>query len=173
MGRELRRKQAKREGKNVREVQKSVKEKGISPKTFVIIMTVLLLFFVILYLLTGIFITKEIKWFSKDNDDSVIEIENKILAVDSLSQGIGEYYVYFYDTTNEDYEVSNAIGLPIEELYRVDLSDEFNSNFIGEPSGIVDDINSLKVSDPTVIKVSANKIIEFYNGAEEIKNAFN
>ena len=56
MGRELRRKQAKREGKNVREVQKINKDKPLSPKTFAIIIGVLLLFFVILYILTGLFI---------------------------------------------------------------------------------------------------------------------
>ena len=51
----------------------------------------------------------------------------------------------------------------------VDLHDDFNSNFVGEPSGAVSDISSLKVSDPTVIKVESEKITNFYNGKEEIQ----
>ena len=78
MGRELKRKQAKRDGKNVREIQKKNKEKPLSPRVFIGILVVLLLFFVILYLLTGLFITKEIKWLNKNsNNDEVIEVENK------------------------------------------------------------------------------------------------
>ena len=50
-----------------------------------------------------------------------------------------------------------------------DLHDDFNSNFVGEPSGAVSDISSLKVSDPTVIKVESEKITNFYNGKEEIQ----
>ena len=56
------------------------------------------------------------------------------------------------------------------EVYRVDLSDAFNSNYIGEVSGVVEDISDLKVTDPTVIKVVSSNIEEFYGGVEEIKN---
>jgi len=174
MGRELRRKQAKRDGKNVREVQKKNKDKPLSPKTFVIIMCTLILFFVFLYILTGLFITKDIKWFSNNNnEDTVIEIENKILASDSLRQAEEEYYVYYYDTTDNDSEVYSKVNALKEKVYRVDLNDAFNSNFIGEPSGVVEDITNLKVSNPTVIKVSSEKIVAFYSGAEEIKSALN
>lgn len=169
MGRELKRKQAKREGKNVREVQKKSKEKPLTIRTFVGILVMLLFFFIVLYILTGLFITKELKWFNKDSDNNeVTELENKILAVDSLRQTEEEYYVYFYDTTDENSEVSNLLYSLIEKVYRVDLHDDFNSNYVGEPSGIVENISDLKVSNPTIIKVSSEKIIEFYSGVEEI-----
>lgn len=169
MGRELRRKQAKREGKNVREVQKKNKEKPLSPKTFITIMVVLLLFFVILYILTGLFITKDIKWFNNNNDEeNITEIENKILAADTLRQVEETYYVYYYDATEEDSEVSSTINTLSEKVYRVDLNDAFNANFIGDPSGVTTDINSLKVSNPTVVKVSSEQIVEFYTGKDEI-----
>ena len=169
MGRELKRKQAKREGKNVREVQKKNYEEPLSPKTFVIILATLVLFFVILYILTGLFITKELKWFDKDNDEEeTTEVENKILATDSLRQVEEDYYVYFYDPSDEDSDVTNALYSVSETVYRVDLSSDFNANFVGEPSGVVEDINNLKVSNPTVIKVSSEKIVAFYSGADEI-----
>ncbi len=169
MGRELKRKQAKRDGKNVREVQKQNKEKPLSPKVFITILVVLLLFFVILYIITGLFITKELKWFNNDNDEEeIIEIENKILATDSLRQVEENYYVYFFDAKDEDEEVVNALYSVSDAIYRVDLNDGFNANFVGEPSGIVDDINNLKVSNPTLIKVSSEKIVAFYSGTTEI-----
>lgn len=171
MGRELRRKEAKRNGKDVRSVQKLNKDKPLSMKTFIAIIVALLVIFVILYILTGIFITKEIKWFEKDETttaDDVITISNKILGASSLRQSEEEYYVYYYDVNNEDSNVATVISNLTSKVYRVDLSDDFNSNFIGEPSGIVSNISDLKVSDPTVIKVISSTISEYYNGVDEI-----
>jgi len=174
MGRELRRKQAKREGKNVREVQKKIKDKPLSPKSFMIIMIFLILFFAVLYLLTDMFITNKSKWFGNNNaEENVVEIENKILASDSLRQNEEEYYVYYYNTKEENEEIKNALYSVKEEIYRVDLNDDMNSNFVGEVSGIVDGIENLKVTDPTLIKVLDERIIEFYTGKEEIVSAFN
>ena len=172
MGRELKRKQAKRDGKNVREVQKINKDKPLSPKTFITIMIVLIIFFVMLYILTGIFVTKEIKWFDKkETEEQVTTIKNKILAAETLKQTEETYYVYYYDTTDEDSEVSSVINTLTDKVYRVDLNDGFNSNFIGEPSGVTSDISNLKVSNPTVVKVVAEQITEFHSGKDEIKIA--
>jgi len=172
MGRELKRKQAKREGKNVREVQKKNKDKPLSQKMFWTIIIALLLCFVILYILIGVFVTKEIKWFESNNTtEKIVTIENKILASDSLKQTEEEYLVYYYDTKDEDTEISNIVSLSNYKVYRVDLHDDFNSNYIGEPSGIVEDISDLKVQNNTVIKVVSEKIEAFYNGSEEIKIA--
>lgn len=169
MGRELKRKQAKRDGKNVKEVQKKNKEKPLSPKTFITILIVLLLFFVVLYIITGLFVTKELKWFDKKPaEEEVTEITNKILAAESLKQAEEEYYVFFYDTTDEE-DLSSRINLLSEKIYKVDLNDAFNSNFIGKPSGKVKDIKDLKVSNPTLIKVSSEKIVEFYSGKDKIE----
>ncbi len=173
MGRELKRKQAKREGKNVREAQKKNRDKPLSMRTFIIILIVLLVFFVLLYLLTGIFITKDIKWFNKDNEteEDTQNIEDRILAVDSLRQYDHEYYVYYYDPSEEKSEVTNITYTLTSYVYRVDLSDDFNSNFVGEPSGIVENINDLKVANPTIIKVNDGKISAFYSGTLEITTA--
>lgn len=173
MGRELKRKEAKRTGKSIKEVQELNKEKTITTKNFIIIMIVLIVLFTLTYLFAGIFATKDIKWFSKkdkNDEQENINIRNRILASDSLKQIDEEYYVYYYDSTNEDNEVTSVVDSLSDTVYRVDLHDDFNSNFIGEPSGVVDTIDNLRVSDPTVIKVSSEKIISFYSG-EEIKTS--
>lgn len=170
MGRELKRKQAKREGKNVKEVQKQNKEQSLKPKTFIVILIILLIFFVFLYIITGLFVTKDLKWFDKKPiDEENVEVTNKILAVDSLKQVEENYYVFFYDTTDEEDTLSSSLSLLTEKVYKVDLNDAFNSNFIGEPSGKVKDIKDLKVSNPTLIKVSSEKIVEFYSGKDKIE----
>ena len=172
MGRELRRKEAKRSGKNVKEVQSKNKEKYMTPKSFVIILIVCLVLFGLTYLFTGIFATKDIKLFNKkeEKEETTSQISNKILASDSLKQKDSVYYVYYYNSTEEDNEVADSVYGINETVYRVDLNDGFNANFVGEPSGIVDSIDSLKVSDPTVIRVESGKIVAFYNGKDEIKN---
>lgn len=172
MGRELKRKQAKREGKNVKELQVKKQDfNTMKPKTLVIIVAVILVLFIVLYLLTSIFVTKDFGTNKKNNssDNEETTITNKILASDSLRQVEELYYVYYYDSTNEDSEVSSIVSSLNDKVYRVDLHDDFNSNFIGKPSGAVSDISSLKVSDPTVIKVESEKITNFYNGKEEIQ----
>ena len=171
MGRELKRKEAKRSGKSVKEVQK--KDNSISSKNLLIILGVLLVLFALTYLLAGIFATKEINLFkkeTKETEETNNNIRNRILAQDSLKQLDETYYVYYYDSANEDSEISDVVSKISEEVYRVDLNDDFNANFIGEPSGVVDNLEDLKVKDPTVIKVSSSKIVEYYRG-EEIKTS--
>ncbi len=171
MGRELKRKEAKRSGKSVKEVQK--KDNSISSKNLLIILGVLLVLFALTYLLAGIFATKEINLFkkeTKETEETNNNIRNRILAQDSLKQLDETYYVYYYDSANEDSEISDVVSKISEEVYRVDLNDDFNANFIGEPSGVVDNLEDLKVKDPTVIKVSSSKIVEYYSG-EEIKTS--
>lgn len=174
MGRELRRKEAKRSGKNVKEVQKNNREKPMSTKNFVLIIILLIVLFVLTYILSGIFVTKDIKWFDKkekaEETDNTNNIRNRILASDSLKQLEDNYFVYYYDSAKEDIETTDVVDNLSETVYRVDLHDGFNANFVGEPSGVVNSIEDLKVSDPTVIKVSSGKIVGFYSGTE-IKNS--
>ena len=169
-GKRIKKKRSKKKWKNVRDIQKLSKEKPMTMKQFITIIVVLLVFFVILYILTGIFITKDIKWFDKKDTttDNVSTISNKILGVDSLRQSEEEYYVYYYDTTNENSDVTSTINSLTTKVYKVDLHDAFNANIVGDPSGVVSDISELKVADPTVIKVVNSTITEYYTGVEQI-----
>lgn len=173
MGREMKRKQAKKEGRNVKEVQIKKREANeLKPKSLLIILGFIVGFFIILYFITAVFITKDFS-FGKDNDNSDSSSEdtiyNRILAVDTLNQMDDEYYVFYYDSEEDD-SLSNRIDMLEERVYRVDLSDGFNENYIGEVSGIVDDISDLRVESPSLVKVSNGKITEFYSGSEEISS---
>lgn len=177
MGRELKRKQAKREGRNVKEVQIKNKEANeLKPKSLLTILGVLVLVFGVLYLVTGLFITKDFSWLDKKKDDTNSDtnsdntVSNKILAVDTLNQSDVEYYVYYYDSSDKNDSIGSNVDSLSDKVYRVDLNDGFNSNYVGEPSGIVDDISDLRVESPTIIKVSNKQIIEFYSGNDEVNS---
>ena len=106
MGRELKRKQAKKEGRNIKEIQTKNKDLNtMKPKTLFIILGVLVLFCVILYFITSIFITKDIKLkeeeiklnndeldkVKKDNELKYKNIDNMNTYIDSLEKRVKEY----------------------------------------------------------------------------------
>ena len=94
MGRELRRKQAKKEGKSLqREVPVEKNEiKGL------LIITLIIVFIIgVIYLLSALFVTKELDWFDKEEETPEELVDNTILASEAFKQKEETYYVYFYD----------------------------------------------------------------------------
>lgn len=170
MGRELRRKQAKKEGKSLKpEIEKE--ENQIKK---LILITLLLIFIIgAIYLLSALFITKELDWFDKSNAETEPAlVSNTILASETFKQKEEEYYVYFYDYTDEDSEISSIIGskLSSSKIYKVDTSSTLNKNYVSEESNkLAKNLNELKIKAPTVIKVTGETISAYYEG-EEIKN---
>lgn len=169
MGRELRRKQAKKEGKSL--VEEKIK-KDENPyndiykllKTFGVILVIVLA----IHFFTALVITKEIEWFSKDDDaeDQTNSVADSILAKNTFMQAEEEYYVYFYDFNNEDSSISSLISgeLSGSKVYKVDTSDAFNSNYVTEEelgNSSANSIDNLKVINPTIIKVSGGSIVEY------------
>ena len=175
MGRELRRKQAKREGKSL---QKPVVKEENNTKKMLKIVFGLIAFFAILYLLLGIFVTKEIKWFDKSNNNNNNSsngsgVTNSILASAIFKQSPEEYYVYFYDFSDEDEKITSAITTNITNLqvYRVDTSSAMNSKYVSdETNKDAKNLEQLKVKAPTLIKITGETITEYYESNEIINN---
>ena len=172
MGRELRRKQAKREGKSL---QKPVVKEENNTKKMLKIVFGLIAFFSILYLLLGIFVT--IKWFDKSNNNNNSSngsgVTNSILASAIFKQSPEEYYVYFYDFSDEDEKITSAITTNITNLqvYRVDTSSAMNSKYVSdETNKDAKNLEQLKVKAPTLIKITGETITEYYESNEIINN---
>ena len=174
MGRELRRKQAKKEGKSL---DKNVEVEKNQLKSLFKITVLLLVIISVIYLISALFITKELDWFNKDKDNSLENdgVSNSILASTIFNQTEEEYYVYFYDFKDEKVELSNLITskLSSQKIYRVDTSTALNSKYVSE-NGNKDakTLEELKVKAPTLIKISGDTISEYYEN-EEIANSFN
>jgi len=171
MGRELRRKQAKKEGKSLKP-EVPVEKNEI--KGLLIITLILVIIIAAIYLLSALFVTKELDWFSKDNnEENTVVVPNTILAAEIFKQKEENYYVYFYNYTDEDEEISSTISskLSNEKVYKVNTNDAFNNKYISEESNKkAKKLEELKVKAPTVIKVTGETIEAYYEGEEITKN---
>ncbi|MCI6265740.1 MAG: hypothetical protein MR598_02705 [Erysipelotrichaceae bacterium] len=175
MGRELRRKE---ERKNKRKTTKNQKELDTSIKGSTIakvaIFTVLLL--LILYYILAVFITKEIdvsgtKGENTTEESNTNNVSNRILASATFEQKESEYYVYFYDFAEEDKNIASVISSKSDlKIYRVDTSSSLNQNYVTEDLGNhnVTGINDLKVKNPTLIQVTEDQVTAYYEGSSSI-----
>jgi amino acid transporter len=83
MGRELRRKQAKKEGKSLKV---EIQNENNQIKKLLIITVSLVLCIGLLYILSALFITKEFDWFDNDSSEQKPLVANTILASEIFKQ---------------------------------------------------------------------------------------
>jgi len=178
MGRELKRKQAKVEGKNL--VEEKIK-KNDDPYSDIYkllkIFGILLVIVVGIHFFTALVITKEIEWFSdwfsKDEEKPVTVVAGSILANTIFDQKEEEYYVYFYDFDEESTDLTYLVNgnLSKEKVYKVNTKDGFNSNYVTEEetgNSSAKSLEDLKVITPTLIKISGDTIVEYYETKDSI-----
>ena len=179
MGRELRRKEAKREGKSLkREQDLFASDPNRTFKNYLVTFVVVIAMLVILYLFLAIFITKEIDLFNDNNTNTVEEAantENAILANATFKQKESTYFVYYYDFSDslEDIDKMLANKLKDYTVYRVNTNDSLNSKYVD----VVGNSNStslddLKVSDPTLIQITNGNITLYLEGKANITNYY-
>lgn len=170
MGRELRRKQAKKEGKSL-EREELIEESPL--RKYALNIIVIVGIFSIIYLLSALFITKELDWFKKKDEETNTESKtDTILAASIFKQAEEEYYVYLYDFDEEKSEITDLVNsnLAGEKVYKVDTSSAMNANYVSDASNkAAKTLEELKVIAPTLIKVSGDTITEYYE-KEEITN---
>lgn len=170
MGRELRRKQAKREGKSLK--NEEIKEE-YNVKKIVITCVIVLVSIGLVYLISALFITKELDWFSKEEvKENTNSVENSILASAIFKQKEDEYYVYFYDFNEDNNMYKNIVSskLSSKKVYNVDTSSGLNSNYVSDVSNKkATGLDDLKVINDTVIKIVGDAIVEYYE-KDEINN---
>lgn len=170
MGRELRRKQAKREGKSLK--NEEIKEE-YNVKKIVITCVIVLVSIGLVYLISALFITKELDWFSKEEvKENTSGVENSILASAIFKQKEDEYYVYFYDFNEDNNIYKNIVSskLSSKKVYNVDTSSGLNSNYVSDVSNKkATGLDDLKVVNDTVIKIVGDTIVEYYE-KDEINN---
>lgn len=170
MGRELRRKQAKREGKMLK--NEEIKEE-YNVKKIVITCVIVLVSIGLVYLISALFITKELDWFSKEGvKENASSVENSILASAIFKQKEDEYYVYFYDFNEDNNMYKNIVSskLSSKKVYNVDTSSGLNSNYVSDVSNKkATGLDDLKVIKDTVIKIVGDTIVEYYE-RDEINN---
>ena len=146
-------------------------------KRLAIIVGIILAIFTICYLIIGIFVTKEIKWFQSASDnkhDTTIQYTN-ILAGETFNQNNEEYYVIFSDSKGYDYATYQTIvnNSYDKKVYVVDLANSLNNKYISDESNSnAQKANELKVKDNTLIKINNKNNVLYIEGKDNILNQF-
>lgn len=175
MGRELKRKQAKKEGKNLKKELYDMNTNNDNQiYKFVKMMITLVIIFAVLYIMVGIFITKEIDFSGNEDNEVTDSVSNKILASSIFNQKEEEYYVYFYDFENMNNTIESTLTSKLKDakIYRVNTKDALNQNYVTEESEnkSAKTLEDLKVVDNTLIKIVNNEIVSYYETEDEIVN---
>ena len=178
MGRELKRKEAKKNKNNNTKVEEL--DTKISLLTLIKITFFIILLLAAVYYVLAVFVTKEINISSKkdektENVSSNNTVTDKILASNIFSQKESSYYVYFYDFSDNE-NLYSLIDSKIEDkIYKVDTSSGLNSKYVTEEKGNKNATNleELKVIDNTLIKVDNDKIVKYYEGESSIRDYIN
>lgn len=178
MGREQRRKEAKRNGTNIKEVKENKElNSGVEKMSALKITIVVVILFVILYLILAIFVTKELDLSTKKDEDTNEEttqsVSNAILASATFKQSDETYYVFFYGFDDEDdTKLSSSVtsGLTDYKVYKVDTDSGLNKNYVSDTSNPnVTSISDLKVKSPTLMLISADNVEEYIEGKDNIE----
>jgi len=139
-----------------------------------IIVGVIVLIFVVAYLIIGIFVTKEIKWFQGNDNDQTTTIQyKKILAGETFNQNKDNYYVIFSDSDDFNYPVYESLASYNNNIYIVDLANPLNASYKSEESNPdVQKASDLKVKKDSMIKIENKANILYIESKDEILAQF-
>lgn len=176
MGRELRRKEEKknRNKKNIQNQEDVGLE--ISGLTVLKVIGAVILIILVVYFALAIFVTKEFNVSnnesqSESTSDTTDSVTDKVVAANIFNQSEDTYYVYCYDFNEEDDGLKQAFGnVNGVKVYRLDTSNSFNSKYVTEGAGnkSATNLDSLKISNPTLLVISGDSIRGYYEGRVEI-----
>ena len=154
------------------------KKKGLPSevKKTIIIIVVAVVLLVGMYFLTTVIL-------NKDSDDNSKITENaiqydEILAGESFNQSEDEYYVIYYDSSNEYSVISSLISSyqlnsSDTKLYSVDLADGMNKKYVTDGNIVTDNASSLRVKDTILLKFNNGEVREVITDTNEITSFLN
>lgn len=144
-------------------------------KKTIIIIVIALFLLVGMYFLTKVILNKDVE------EDKIMENTiqyDEILAGESFNQDEDEYYVIYYDSSNEYSTISSLISSyqlnnSDTRLYSVDISNGMNKKYVTDEDIITDNASSLKVKDNTLLKFRNGEVSEVITDITEITNYLN
>lgn len=144
-------------------------------KKTIIIVVVAVVLLVGMYFLTTAILSKDTP--EEKITENAIQYD-EILAGESFNQGDGEYYVIYYDSSNEYSTISSLISSyqlnnSDSKLYSVDLANGMNKKYITDGDVVTTNASSLKVKDTTLLKFENGKVTDTITDITEITNFLN
>ena len=174
---------------NYRKTKKNSKkkeEKVVEKQSIWRIITVsgcIILFFCFFYFVT-LYLTRNERENNENNTDtsstSTFSTTETIVGR-SLDMSDGEYYVLYYDTTDEDISsiyseiVSNynAKG-ELTTLYTVDMGNVLNKGYTSDTGNSnPNSAEEIKINGPTLMKINNHQVVLYIEGEEGIRNSLN
>ncbi|HIT37828.1 MAG TPA: hypothetical protein IAB59_05080 [Candidatus Onthousia faecipullorum] len=143
-------------------------------KTIIIILVAVILL-VGMYFLTTLILSRDVE--EEKITENTIQYD-EILAGSSFGQSEDEYYVIYYDSTNEYSTVSSLVssyqlnGGDIK-LYSVDLANAINKKYITDGDIVTSDASSLRVKENTLLKFEDGEVSETITDLSEIMDILN
>ena len=161
----------KKKTKNKKNVNSEI-EVGNLFKIILVIMIVFGIFYILTYYMQK---NKKTTTNNGNNDHLAIIQYDEILIGNMLNQSEEEYYVLILN--EEDYRTKYKNYLAnytnINKFYYALIDNAFNKPYIGETSNLnVDNLSDLKISDTSLLKISAGKIVETYDGNSAVMQKF-
>ena len=164
----------------VKKIQETENEKlNLQDKLFVVFCIVM--FFVAFYVLTLYITHKNSEPTTNIDTEDVSFSYDEILLGRSFSMNDSEYYVIYYDSSNEEIAdtCSNLVTTYRQNhdttLYFVDMSNGLNSSYATteESNKSPNSAGELLINGPTVIKIADGKLVDYVEGLEAIQNYLN
>lgn len=145
-------------------------------KRGIIIVVVAVLVVLFMYFLTTRILASD----DSSSEDKVRENAiqyDEILAGESFNK-TGEYYVIYYDSTDQYSSIGSLISSyqlnnTDTKLYSVDLSNGMNSKYVTDGNIVTKDASSLKVKNNTLIKFNNGKVEDVITDIDEITSILN
>ncbi len=164
---------------NRKEILDSVSDEH-SLKNIIKCIVIVLAIFGIMYLITLLILKKSsLDYISKEPEKTSIQY-SEILVGTSFDKKDKEYLVLYYDRSSDDagtYEGFYSDYKAKDEhlpIYYVDMSSTFNKQASSDSSNKdATSAEELKINGATLIRFVNNKIEDYFEGEEEIKNYFN
>ena len=127
-----------------------------------------------IYLYTGFFITGELR----NNDESEETISliqyNEILVGSIFTRNEDAYHVLIMNHNDRNFSLVNGLASTSElPLYNVDTAKTLNQVIVADTNHITHDLNTLKVTDPTLLLIKNGRVNAHASGLEEIRNFLN
>ena len=139
-----------------------------SNKSVIITISMVLVVFVLFYFITTLIVGERgIKYTDKTPTEASIQYV-EILAGETFSMPVDEYYVLFYDfdAPNASYYSTLVSADRDTKLYSVDLSNRFNTDYVSNTTNSkVQKASDLKVKDATLIKIKNGKNVMYFEGS--------
>ena len=144
-------------------------------KKTIIIIVVAALLLVGMYFLTTLILSKDTE--EEKVTENAIQYD-EILAGESFNQGDGEYYVIYYDSSDQYSTISSLISSyqlnnSDTKLYSVDLSNGMNKKYITDGDIVIDDASSLRVKANTLLKFEDGEVTETITDTNKITSFLN